>query len=122
MKNLLKLEELFYFLLAIYLFTALDFAWWIYLVLLLLPDIGMLGYLHNTKSGMITYNVIHHKGVSIGIYLIGALLGNQILQLVGLVLLGHSSLDRMLGYGMKYADSFNHTHLGKIGKALENNS
>jgi hypothetical protein len=32
-------------------------------------------------------------------------------------LFGHSAFDRMLGYGMKYTDSFQHTHLGLIGKA-----
>lgn len=117
MKNLLKLEELFIFFLAIYLFSLLDYAWWVYAALFFLPDIGMLGYLHNTRLGMITYNLIHHKAVCIGIYLLGALLGNPILQLAGLVLLGHSSLDRALGYGMKYADSFHNTHLGTIGKA-----
>ncbi len=122
MKNLLKLEELFVFLLAIYLFSRLAFPWWLYLVLFFLPDIGMLGYLHNPRSGMITYNIIHHKAVSIGLYLLGALMGSPILQLAGLVLLGHSSLDRALGYGMKLPDSFDHTHLGMIGKAAKSNN
>jgi hypothetical protein len=31
-------------------------------------------------------------------------------------LLGHSSFDRVLGYGLKYDDDFKHTHLGWIGK------
>jgi hypothetical protein len=38
------------------------------------------------------------------------------LQLIGVILLGHSSLDRALGYGLKYEDSFQNTHLGRIGK------
>jgi hypothetical protein len=28
----------------------------------------------------------------------------------------HSSLDRVLGYGLKYPDAFQNTHLGRIGK------
>jgi hypothetical protein len=32
-------------------------------------------------------------------------------------MLGHSSADRILGYGLKYSDSFHHTHLGWIGRA-----
>ncbi len=37
------------------------------------------------------------------------------LQLIGLVLLAHSSFDRVFGYGLKFADSFKNTHLGPIG-------
>jgi len=32
------------------------------------------------------------------------------------VLYGHSSFDRLCGYGLKYVDDFKHTHLGWIGK------
>ncbi|WP_022923235.1 DUF4260 family protein [Serinicoccus marinus] len=28
----------------------------------------------------------------------------------------HSAVDRLLGYGLKFTDSFAHTHLGEIGK------
>ncbi|MFN3665935.1 MAG: DUF4260 family protein, partial [Sediminibacterium sp.] len=34
-----------------------------------------------------------------------------------LVLLAHSTFDRVAGYGLKYFDSFDHTHLGWIGKS-----
>ena len=36
--------------------------------------------------------------------------------LVGILLFAHSCFDRVWGYGLKYTDSFQHTHLGKIGK------
>jgi hypothetical protein len=38
--------------------------------------------------------------------------------LAGIILLGHSSLDRVLGYGMKYTDSFRLTHLDWIGGSI----
>ena len=44
MKTTLKLEELLMFVLGIYLFSLLDYAWWWFLVLILTPDIGMIGY------------------------------------------------------------------------------
>ena len=119
MSILIKIEEFFYFLLAIFLFSRLDFAWWWYPLLFFTPDLAMIGYLHDSRSGAIVYNLIHHKAVSISIYIAGALLGNQILQLAALVIFGHSSMDRVLGYGLKYADSFNHTSSGMIGKAVE---
>jgi hypothetical protein len=31
-------------------------------------------------------------------------------------LFGHSNMDRLLGYGLKYPDAFQNTHLGVIGK------
>jgi hypothetical protein len=39
------------------------------------------------------------------------------MQLAGLIMFGHSAFDRLLGYGLKFKDSFNHTHLGHIGKS-----
>ena len=38
------------------------------------------------------------------------------LEIAGIILLAHSAFDRMLGYGLKYSDSFKNSHLGKIGK------
>jgi len=117
MKNLLKLEEAFMFGLSIFLFTQLDFAWWWYPALLFTPDFSMFGYLFSTQTGAMTYNFIHHKALGISIFIIGIILASQPLQLAGLILFGHSSMDRILGYGLKYSDSFQHTHLGIIGKA-----
>ena len=117
MKNLIKLEELFMFGLSIILFSKLDYAWWWYPALLFAPDFSMIGYLGGTKPGAITYNFIHHKALGVGIFILGIILASQPLQLAGLILFGHSSMDRILGYGLKHSDSFQHTHLGTIGEA-----
>ena len=119
MKNLLRLEEFAIFLLAVYLFAELDYAWWVFLALLLAPDLGALGYLAGPRIGATTYDLTHHKGIAVAAYLVGALLGSQILQLVGVIMLAHSSLDRVCGYGLKYPDSFDHTHLGWVGKTAK---
>ena len=116
MKNVLKLEEVFMFGLSVFLFSRLDYEWWWYPVLILAPDLSMVGYLMNPRVGSITYNFIHHKALGIGIFVLGVILANQLLQLTGLILFGHSSMDRSLGYGLKYPDSFQNTHLGMIGK------
>lgn len=117
MKRVLALEELFMFLLAAYLFHLLNYPWWLFLVLLLAPDISMIGYLVNPRIGAIFYNVVHHKATGIAFYIAGALSGANLLQLMGLILFAHSSLDRVLGYGLKYSDGFQNTHLGSIGKS-----
>jgi hypothetical protein len=116
MKSLIKVEELFLAALAFYLFLALGYAGWWFPLLLLLPDLSMLGYLAGPGVGALTYNLVHHKAAAVALYLAGALLGLPPLQAAGCILLGHSSLDRVFGYGLKYPDAFKNTHLGVIGK------
>ena len=111
MKTLLKSEEVIQFLAAIYLFSQLNFAWWWFPALILIPDFSMIGYLVNPAVGAVFYNVAHHKGLGIVMGLLGLMTGNQVLMLAGIILFAHSSMDRMLGYGLKYADSFKHTNL-----------
>lgn len=114
MKTLLKLEELALFAGCIYLFSRLNFAWWWFPALLLLPDLSMLGYLINPAVGAVCYNVVHHKALGIVIGLVGLATGNQTLMLVGVILVAHSSMDRVAGYGLKYFDSFKHTSLESL--------
>ncbi len=116
MSALLKSEELGQFLLAIYLFTNLDYAWWVFPACILLPDLSMIGYLINPKYGAFLYNFFHHKLTAILIFMLGSITSMPVIILVGVILFGHSSMDRIFGYGLKFNDSFNHTHLGKIGK------
>lgn len=115
MKTVLKLEEILMFVLGIYLFNQLDYAWWWFLVLILAPDIGMVGYLFNNKIGALTYNLFHHKGLAILVYLAGVYFSIPLCQLVGIILFSHSALDRAMGYGLKYDKGFKFTHLGEIG-------
>lgn len=120
MNNLLKLEEAGQFLLAIILFGQLEYAWWFFPACILLPDLSALGYLINTKIGALLYNVFHHKLVAILILCLGYLSNYSILILIGVLLFGHSALDRIFGYGLKFSDDFKHTHLGWIGKENRN--
>ncbi|HEX2992391.1 MAG TPA: DUF4260 domain-containing protein [Anaerolineales bacterium] len=116
MKNLLKLEEFLLFGLAVFLFSQLDYSLGWYALLFLAPDLSMLGYLANPQVGAWTYNLIHHKGLAVAVYILGALLTTPWLMFAGTLLLGHSSLDRVFGYGLKYSDAFQNTHLGRIGR------
>lgn len=117
MKNLLRLEEAAMLGLAIYLNSFLPFEGWVFWALFLLPDLGMLGYLVNPKVGAISYNLFHHKGIAILFYFAGYFLMIHELTLAGVVLFGHSSFDRIFGYGLKFFDNFKNTHLGWIGES-----
>lgn len=112
----LKIEEAAIFLLSIFLFSKLNFAWWWFPALLLLPDIGMIGYIINPKTGAFTYNLLHHRFVASLVAFYALTYGNEYCKLAAIILFAHISLDRVLGYGLKYNDSFSNTHLGVIGK------
>ena len=114
MKLILKLEEALMFAFSIFLFSRLGYPWWAYPALLFTPDLSMIGYLGGPQLGALTYNFIHHKALGLGTLILGMMLGNLPLQLAGVILFGHTSMDRVLGYGLKYPDSFQHTHLGII--------
>lgn len=115
MKNSIKLEELAMLILSIILFYRLEYSFWWYLALFFVPDVSFLGYIVSPKIGAFFYNLLHHKGIAIILYLVGLYFSNNLIQLIGIVFFGHSCFDRILGYGLKYSDSFNNTHLGKIG-------
>ncbi len=127
MKNLLRLEELAQFLVCVFALYVLDVSWWVYILLVIGPDIAMLGYLVDTRAGAIAYNVLHHKGLAVLFIAIGLSLGwtinltlsivlfGQIWVVAGIILYGHASMDRIFGYGLKFGDNFHRTHLGWIG-------
>lgn len=119
MKNLLKLEELGQFLLSIMLFSRLEYSWWVFPACLLLPDLSMIGYLINPKIGAWMYNFFHHKLVAVLVLILGFWLNEPLITLAGVILFGHSAMDRIFGYGLKFNDHFQNTHLGWIGKNKE---
>lgn len=127
MKSLLRLEELAQLLFVILVLGMKGVGWWVYLLLFIGPDIGMLGYLVGPRAGAFSYNLTHHKGLAILLMLVGLIaeVGNMLTNvqsgffIAGLVMYGHSSMDRTLGYGLKFGDHFKHTHLGWIGGRKE---
>jgi hypothetical protein len=114
--TLIKLEEAAMMLLGIYLFSFLPYEWWWFPVLLLAPDLSLIGYAFGNRVGAWVYNAAHHKAVAILLYILGSYTSMPYLQLAGVVLFAHSSMDRIFGYGLKYEKGFKFTHLGEIGR------
>jgi len=116
MKQILKADEAALLGLCIILnHLIVPLEWWWYWVFFLAPDISMIGYIFNTRVGAALYNIGHHKGIAILAFAVGTILSSNVWQFAGLIMLGHSSFDRVLGYGLKYPDHFKNTHLGWIG-------
>lgn len=96
------------------LYYRLHASWLLFAILLLTPDLAMLGYLLNSRFGAWTYNAFHTYVVPI--ICLGLSPYAPILVPVSIIWAAHIAMDRALGYGLKYEDSFRHTHLGLIGK------
>ncbi|MET1056597.1 MAG: DUF4260 domain-containing protein [Pedobacter sp.] len=118
MKRLIQAEAIAPFFISILFINRLPthLAWWIWIPIFLAPDLSMIGYLINNKAGAFTYNLFHHQLVAVIVAGTGILLQLPDVELAGLVLLGHSSLDRVMGYGLKFTSGFKFTHLGTMQK------
>jgi hypothetical protein len=90
-------------------------SWLVFIVLLLAPDIAMAGYFRNTRVGAWCYNAAHTYVAPLALG-IGAFFEHALLPFA-IVWAAHIAMDRALGYGLKYGDSFGHTHLGFIGRS-----
>jgi hypothetical protein len=111
MKTWLQLEEMAVLLFSIYLFAQLPFAWWWYPLLFFSPDLSMVFMAAGKRLGRLAYNLIHHRALALGLFVLGAWLAFPALSLAGVILLGHASLDRLLGFGLMEGESFTHAHL-----------
>jgi len=111
---MLHIEGLAVLVLSVYLYSYNEYNWWMFLLLLLAPDISMIGYLINNKVGATCYNLFHTYSLSIAIIIVGLLLSNQLVLAIGLIWSAHIGMDRAIGYGLKYSTNFKDTHLNRV--------
>jgi hypothetical protein len=97
-------------------FTALDEPFWLVPLLLLAPDLFMVGYARSTRTGAALYNFAHSYPAPALLGVVAVASANHLWQAVALVWFAHIGMDRALGYGLKYDGSFQQTHLGRIGR------
>ncbi len=122
MRTTLKLEEIGLFMIfCLVYFEFYQGGWVLFASLFFAPDLAFLAILINKKVATIVYNAAHHKGLISVLMIIGYAISNELLILVGLTFMAHSCFDRVLGYGLKFFDSFDHTHLGWMGKSKHKN-
>ncbi len=112
----LRLEGLAVFAAGLVGFLALGVPWYLFPLLLLVPDLSAVGYLGGPRLGAVVYNVAHDLFTGAAIAGIGLATGIVPLTAAGAILVAHSGMDRVAGYGLKLPTSFQDTHLGRIGK------
>lgn len=115
-RTLLRLEGIGLFVVSIVLFFSQEQPWWLIPLVLFLPDLLMVGYVRGSRVGAPIYNLGHT--ITLPLLLTAACLWQRwsLGAALGLLWLAHIGMDRALGYGLKYPDSFRHTHLGFIGR------
>jgi len=113
---LLRLEGLLVAAVTAVLYARTGASWWLFAAVWLAPDLSMLGYLASPCRGARVYNAFHTY-VGPAVLALGALLlrAHGVLP-VALIWANHIGVDRLLGFGLKYADGFGFTHLGRVGK------
>lgn len=116
-KLLLRVEGLAAFVAATVAFVAIDAPLWLYVLLVLAPDISMLGYLSGPRFGSWTYNAAHTYVGPLALLMVGTLWSLPLVVAVGLVWAAHVGADRALGYGLKLPTGFQETHLGRVGRS-----
>jgi hypothetical protein len=114
--TLQRLEGGVWLVLSLLIYWKLGGPWLWYILLILAPDLFMLGYVAGPRPGAAVYNLGHTwllPGVLAAVGLIG---GTSFAVDVAVIWIGHIGVDRLLGYGLKLPTGFPDTHLGRIGR------
>jgi len=115
-RTLLKGEALLVLALSVILYWHAAGNWWLFLALLLVPDLSMLPYLLNPRVGAVAYNLAHSYVAPLALAISAVVLHENRLLPYLYIWTAHIAMDRCLGYGLKYAAGFGVTHLGILGK------
>ncbi len=112
---LLRLEGAAILAAATLAYARLGHSWWMFVALFLLPDVSMLLYFVNRNVGAASYNVVHTLTSPAVLAGLGLIFDSSLAMSFAAIWVAHIGLDRMLGFGLKYATGFADTHLGRLG-------
>ncbi|MGG4551260.1 DUF4260 domain-containing protein [Paenibacillus sp. FSL W8-0186] len=113
-KQIVLIENGVAFALSFLIYMHLHFPIWLFFVLLFSPDITMIGYAINKKIGAMVYNLGHTFTFPL-LLALGYLYFSQDYLLIGsIVWIAHICMDRAIGAGLKYQDSFKNTHIQRL--------
>ena len=113
-RSLLRAEGLAAFLAATGAYLALDGPLWLFALLILAPDLSMLGYVLGDRVGAAAYNAGHAYVLPLSLGALGYWRSSSLAVLVALVWAAHIGVDRFAGYGLKYPTGFRDTHLARL--------
>lgn len=111
---LLRLEGLTVFIAAILLYANQQGSALAFILLILVPDVSMIGYKYNIRVGSIVYNTAHTYALPALLAGLGLVLNAPIALQIALIWFAHIGIDRTVGYGLKYPTDFKDTHLQRV--------
>ncbi len=111
---LVRIEGAVMLALSILLYGLNGNSWLLFVVLFLVPDLSMLGYLGGPRIGAVSYNLFHTYAPPGLLAAFGLLTGSSLLASVALIWFSHIGFDRMVGFGLKYPTGFFDTHLHRL--------
>jgi hypothetical protein len=113
-RRLLHLEGLAVVVGSLALYFEAGYGWLLLVVLILAPDLSMVGYLGGPRLGALSYDLVHTYVGPIAVGVVGVLGGYETAVQIALIWLAHIGVDRLLGYGLKYPTGFKDTHLQRV--------
>jgi hypothetical protein len=108
---LLRVEGGVLLALSVLLYALQGGNWLLFVLLFLVPDLSMLGYVVGRQTGATSYNLFHTHLLPGLLAAFGILAGFPLLVSLTLVWFAHIGFDRMVGFGLKYPTGFFDTHL-----------
>lgn len=118
-RTFLRVEGLAALSIALARYATLAGPVWLLVVLALVPDLSMVGYLAGPRLGSLSYNVVHTYTLPLVLGGVGVWAGVRMAVLVALIWIGHIGADRAFGYGLKFESGFRETHLSAQPAPLE---
>jgi len=114
-----RLEGLAILVLALVFYGWQGGNWWLFTLLILAPDISMIGYAAGPRLGARVYNAAHTLVGPVLLGVAGLVVDAHPVITLALIWAAHIGADRLFGYGLKYDAGFGFTHLGKIGRSTD---
>jgi hypothetical protein len=111
---LLRAEGLAVAVAAVALYFHAGYPWWLLVVLVLAPDLSMVGYLAGPNVGATAYDAAHTYVLPVVLVTAGVIADAEIALQLGLIWFTHIGVDRAVGYGLKYPTGFKDTHLQRV--------
>ncbi|WP_375712562.1 DUF4260 family protein [Staphylococcus chromogenes] len=97
-----RIVNVLIFLITLIIYFSLGFSIWVFLLLILFPDISAIGFLVNERIGNSIYNVAHSYVTISIIFLFIFLFTKELFWFeFFLIWLTHISMDRSLGYTLR---------------------
>ena len=96
-------------------FSYTNESLWIVALAFLAPDLSAIVYAYGSRWGSWSYNLAHASPAPLALLALGWWTHDRLMLALALVWFMHLGFDRLLGYGLKYEDDFQHTHLGQLG-------